>query len=164
VTVGAPLVAPYSPNLSDFGQLFAPPSWDHLFGPDELGRDLFSRLLYGGRTSLIVAFAATVIAMVVGVAWGFAAAFREGWLGELLMRIADMLMAVPVIFLGLVPVAAFGSSLWSLILILGPLFAPAAAGSSSPPASSADDSRDGSSCRKPTGYRSRRSCRRSSAC
>ena len=78
LTVGAPLVSPYSPNVSDFDQLFAPPSWDHLFGTDELGRDLFTRLLYGGRTSLIVAVAATVIAMVVGVAWGFAAAFREG--------------------------------------------------------------------------------------
>ena len=65
--------------------------------------------------------------MVVGVAWGFAAAFREGWVGELLMRIADMLMAVPVIFLGLVLVAAFGASLWSLIVILGLLFAPATA-------------------------------------
>ena len=127
LTVGAPLVSPYSPNVSDFDKLFAPPSWDHLFGTDELGRDLFTRLLYGGRTSLIVAVAATVIAMVVGVAWGFAAAFREGWIGELLMRIADMLMAVPVIFLGLVLVAAFGASLWSLIVILGLLFAPATA-------------------------------------
>jgi peptide/nickel transport system permease protein len=127
LTVGAPLVSPYSPNVSDFDRLFAPPSWDHPFGTDELGRDLFTRLLYGGRTSLIVAVAATVIAMVVGVAWGFAAAFREGWVGELLMRIADMLMAVPVIFLGLVLVAAFGASLWSLIVILGLLFAPATA-------------------------------------
>src|SRR4029077_19275679 len=85
------------------------------------------RLLYGGRTTLLVAAAATVIAMVIGVAWGFVAAFREGWPGELLMRIADMLMAVPVIFLGLVLVAAFGASRGSLILILGLLFAPATA-------------------------------------
>ena len=126
-TVAAPLVSPYSPNVNDFDQLFAPPSWNHLFGTDELGRDLFTRLLYGGRTTLLVAAAATVIAMVVGVAWGFVAAFREGWLGELLMRIADMLMAVPVIFLGLVLVAAFGASRGSLILILGLLFAPATA-------------------------------------
>ena len=76
---------------------------------------------------MIVAIAATAIAMVVGVTWGFVAAFREGWLGELLMRTADMLMAVPVIFLGLVLVAAFGASTWSLILILGLLFAPATA-------------------------------------
>ena len=123
-TVAAPLVAPYSPNVSDFDQLFAPPSWDHPFGTDELGRDLLTRMLYGGRTSLLVAAAATVIAMVVGVAWGFVAAFREGWLGELLMRIADMLMAVPVILIGLVLVAAFGASRWSLVIILGILFAP----------------------------------------
>ena len=80
----------------------APPSSDHIFGTDELGRDLFTRMLYGGRTTLRVAVVATAIAMVVGVAWGFVAAFREGWLGELLMRIADMLMAVPVILIGLV--------------------------------------------------------------
>jgi ABC-type dipeptide/oligopeptide/nickel transport system permease subunit len=127
LTVGAPLFSPYSPTESDFTKLFAPPSWQHLFGTDELGRDLFTRLLYGGRTSLLVAVAATAVAMAVGVTWGFLAAFREGWLGEVLMRVADMLMAVPVIFLGLVLVAAFGASLWSLVLILGILFAPATA-------------------------------------
>jgi peptide/nickel transport system permease protein len=127
LTVAAPLVSPYSPNVSDFDQLFAGPSWEHLFGTDELGRDLFTRLLYGGRTSLVVAVAATAIAMIAGVVWGFVAAFREGWIGELLMRIADMLMAVPVIFLGLVLVAAFGASRWSLVVILGLLFAPATA-------------------------------------
>jgi peptide/nickel transport system permease protein len=126
-TLAAPLFTPYSPNVSDFDKLFAPPSWDHIFGTDELGRDLFTRMLYGGRTTLLVAVVATAIAMVVGVAWGFVAAFREGWLGELLMRIADMLMAVPVILIGLVLVAAFGASRWSLIIILGILFAPATA-------------------------------------
>jgi len=127
LTLAAPLVSPYSPNVGNYDLLFAPPSWSHPFGTDELGRDLMTRLMYGGRTSLIVAIAATAIAMIVGVAWGFLAAFREGWLGEFLMRTADMLMAVPVIFLGLVLVAAFGASMWSLILILGVLFAPATA-------------------------------------
>jgi len=126
-TVAAPLFTPYSPNVSDFDLLFAPPSWSHPFGTDELGRDLFTRMLYGGRTTLLVAAAATAIAMVVGVAWGFAAAFREGWLGEFLMRTADMLMAVPVILIGLVLVAAFGASQSSLVVILGILFAPATA-------------------------------------
>ena len=78
-------------------QLFAPPSREHLFGTDELGRDLLTRVLYGGRTSILLGFAATAFAMTVGVVWGFAAALREGWIGEILMRVADTVMAMPAI-------------------------------------------------------------------
>jgi peptide/nickel transport system permease protein len=125
--LAAPLIAPYSPTESDYSHLFAPPSWSHIFGTDELGRDLFTRVLYGGRTSMQIAAAATLLAMVVGTIWGFLAAFRKGWIGETLMRTADAAMAMPVILLGLVLVAAFGASTSSLILILGLLFAPATA-------------------------------------
>jgi len=125
--VAAPLVAPYSPTKSDYTHLFATPSAAHLFGTDELGRDLLTRTIYGGRTSLEIAVAATILAMVIGTLWGFAAAFREGWLGETLMRVADAAMGMPVILLGLVLVAAFGASTLSLIFILGVLFAPATA-------------------------------------
>ncbi len=127
VTLGAPVFAPYSPTTLDFTHLFAAPSWSHPFGTDELGRDLLTRVLYGGRTSIIVAFAATGIAMLLGVVWGFASALREGWIGEVLMRVADTMMAMPVILLGLVLVAAFGASTLSMIVILGLLFAPATA-------------------------------------
>lgn len=127
VTVGAPVFAPYEPTTLDFLNLFGPPSREHLFGTDELGRDLFTRVLYGGRTSMIVAFAATLIAMAIGVVWGFASALREGWIGEILMRVADTMMAMPVILLGLVLVAAFGASTASMVVILGLLFAPATA-------------------------------------
>jgi ABC-type dipeptide/oligopeptide/nickel transport system permease subunit len=125
--VFAPLVAPHSPTETDYLHLFAPPSGAHLFGTDELGRDLLTRVLYGGRTTLEIAGAATVIAMALGIVWGFAAAFREGWISEILMRIADAAMGMPVILLGLVLVAAFGASTLSLIAILGILFAPATA-------------------------------------
>jgi len=127
VTLGAPLFAPYAPTTLDFEHLFAPPSREHLFGTDELGRDLLTRVLYGGRTSMLLAFAATAFAMIVGVAWGFTAALREGWIGEILMRVADTLMAMPAILLGLVLVAAFGTSTLSMIVILGVLFTPATA-------------------------------------
>lgn len=125
--VAAPVVAPYSPTAGDYTHLFAPPSWSHLFGTDELGRDLFTRVLYGGRTSLEIALFATLIAMVIGTLWGFVAAFHEGWIGEILMRVADATMAMPVILLGLVLVAAFGASTLSLVFILGVLFSPATA-------------------------------------
>ncbi len=123
----APLFAPYSPTEFDYARLFAGPSWAHLFGTDELGRDLLSRILYGGRTSLGIAALATVIAMIAGTVWGFVAAFRKGWFGELLMRAADVTLGMPVLLIGLVLVAAFGSSIVSLTLILGILFAPATA-------------------------------------
>jgi peptide/nickel transport system permease protein len=126
-TFGAPLLAPYSPTAPDFEHFFAPPSRQHLFGTDELGRDLLTRVMYGGRTSLVVAFAATAIAMAAGVVWGFAAALRQGWLDEILMRVADTLMAMPAILLALVLVAAFGSSTPSMIVILGIIFTPATA-------------------------------------
>ena len=127
VTLGAPLFAPYAPTTLDYTRLFDAPSREHLFGTDELGRDLLARILYGGRTSMLLGFAATGLAMVVGVVWGFTAALREGWIGEVLMRFADTLMAMPAILLGLVLVAAFGTSTLSMIVILGVLFAPATA-------------------------------------
>jgi ABC-type dipeptide/oligopeptide/nickel transport system permease subunit len=126
-SVAAPLVAPYPKNQFDYAHLFAAPSWHHPFGTDELGRDLLTRVLYGGRTSLEIAALATLLAMAGGTIWGFVAAYRRGWLDEVLMRIADLTLGMPVILLGLVLVAAFGSSTTSIVLILGILFMPATA-------------------------------------
>ena len=125
--VGAPLVAPYPKNQLDVVNLFASPSWAHPFGTDELGRDLLTRVLYGGRTSLEIASLSTLIALGAGSLWGFVAAARRGWVDEILMRIADLTLGMPVILLGLVLVAAFGSSATSIVLILGILFMPATA-------------------------------------
>jgi len=126
-TVAAPIVVPYPPTQFDFTHLFAGPTFSHPFGTDELGRDLLARVLYGGRTSLEIAAMATVISTVLGAIWGFVAAVRRGWLDEVLMRVADLTLGMPVILLGLVLVAAFGSSTFSLVLILGVLFSPATA-------------------------------------
>jgi ABC-type dipeptide/oligopeptide/nickel transport system permease subunit len=126
-SLAAPLAAPYPKNQFDFAHLFAPPSLHHLFGTDELGRDLLTRVLYGGRTSIEIAALVTVLAMATGSLWGFVAAYRRGWVDEILMRIADLTLGLPVILLGLVLVAAFGSSTTSIVLILGILFMPATA-------------------------------------
>ncbi len=126
-TVFAPFVAPYAPSHSDYDHLFAAPSFAHLFGTDELGRDLLTRVLYGGRTSLEIAFLATLVAIVFGAAWGFCAALARNWSDEVLMRLADLTLGLPVILVGLVFVAAFGPSTLNLVLILGILFAPATA-------------------------------------
>jgi peptide/nickel transport system permease protein len=123
----APLVSPYSPNQFDYAHLFAGPTLAHPFGTDELGRDLLSRVIYGARTSLAIAALTTTLAMFGGVTWGFIAALKRGWGDEALMRVADLTLGIPVILLGLVLVAAFGSSVPSLVLILGILFMPATA-------------------------------------
>jgi peptide/nickel transport system permease protein len=125
--VAAPLIAPYPPDEIDVLNLFGPPTWAHPFGTDELGRDLFTRVLYGGRMSLEIAALSTLLALGLGSVWGFVAAIRRGWIDEVLMRIADLVLALPVILLGLVLVAAFGSSTKSIVLILGTLFTPATA-------------------------------------
>ena len=121
---GAPLIAPHAPDAIGTGGLFEGPSPQHLAGTDELGRDLFSRLLYGGRLTFTLAIAATALSMAVGVAWGFAAAYAGGWREGALMRPVDVFMAIPPILLALVLVAAFGTSLTTLTIIIGLLLAP----------------------------------------
>jgi peptide/nickel transport system permease protein len=125
--VVAPLIVPAAPDAIDPAHAFAAPSGAHPFGTDELGRDLFSRMLYGGRVTLGIVAAATAIAMVLGVVWGFVAATTRGWLEEGLMRLVDVLMAVPVVLFGLILVAAFGASMVTLPMIIGLLLAPGTA-------------------------------------
>jgi peptide/nickel transport system permease protein len=122
----APLIAA-DPNAIDARNSFAAPSGQHWLGTDELGRDLFARLLHGGRLSLGVAAGAVLLALVVGTVWGVVAANRGGLIGELLMRTADVTMAIPQILFALVCVAAFGASLVSLTVIAGLLLAPSTA-------------------------------------
>lgn len=123
----APLVSSYDPSRLAPTDRFADPSFSHPFGTDELGRDLFTRVLYGGRYSLGIAFGATFVAMLVGSAWGFAAAFGRGFVDELLMRFADVTMAIPQMLFALVFVAAFGTTGAGLALIIGVLLAPVTA-------------------------------------
>jgi peptide/nickel transport system permease protein len=123
-SVAAPLIAPYGPNELDPLSVLKGPSGGHLLGTDELGRDLLSRTLFGGRLDLLIMALSTAVAMTIGVTWGSVAAVSRGLVDGLLMRLADGFMAMPFLVLALICVAGFGSSLASLILILGILFAP----------------------------------------
>lgn len=125
--VFAPLLAPHAPDAIEPLARFRGPSAAHWFGTDELGRDLFSRLLYGGRIALGIAFGAATISTVLGILWGFLAAQLGGLLDEVLMRAVDVVMAIPVVLFALVLVAAFGSALHTLIVIIGLLLTPASA-------------------------------------
>jgi ABC-type dipeptide/oligopeptide/nickel transport system permease subunit len=125
--VCAPLVVSTGPDQIDPTHPFAAASGQHWLGTDEVGRDLLSRLLYGGRLSLMVCAGSVAIAFVLGTIWGVAAADRGGWVDEILMRTADIAMAIPQILFALVCVAAFGASLLSLTLITGILLTPSSA-------------------------------------
>jgi ABC-type dipeptide/oligopeptide/nickel transport system permease subunit len=125
--LGAPLFARYDPLQQDPAIAFQGMSGAHWFGTDDLGRDLFARVLYGGRISLLVAGASALVALVLGTAWGFVAATRPGVGDELLMRSADTVMAIPQILFALICVAAFGASPVNLALIIGVLLAPVTA-------------------------------------
>jgi peptide/nickel transport system permease protein len=131
VLVGAVLlrrvISPYAPDAIDPVHRFAGPSTEHWFGTDELGRDLFSRLLQGGEVALGIAGLATVIAMAVGVVWGFVAARAGGYIEEGMLRLVDVVMAIPIVLFALILVAAFGSSTISLAVIIGLLLAPGTA-------------------------------------
>jgi peptide/nickel transport system permease protein len=90
-----------------------------LLGTDELGRDIFSRLVYGARISLFVGLTAVIITMVLGLSLGFFAGFLGGWMDTILSRFTDMLLAFPLIFLVVLILALFGNSLFSVIIVLG---------------------------------------------
>jgi len=125
--IAAPLVTHYPPNQIAPAVRFHGPSTAHWFGTDELGRDLFSRVVYGGRIALGIAFGATVVAMFLGVIWGFIAAQARGMLDEVLMRAVDVIMAIPLIMFSLILVVALGSDVVTLAVIIGLLLAPVTA-------------------------------------
>jgi peptide/nickel transport system permease protein len=123
VAVAGPLVAPYSPT-EFVGIPNSPPSGDAIFGTDALGRDVFSRFLYGGRTVLWLSAAATVLGITLGVIVGLIAAYARNWLDDVLMRGNDVLLAFPQIIFVLLAVSAIGPKLWLIVLTVGLTHAP----------------------------------------
>jgi peptide/nickel transport system permease protein len=109
--VFAPLIAPYNPDGFDAAAKFMPPSSHHLFGTDDVGRDLFSRVLYGARYSLTAGVAILAIAATLGTVIGLVAGYSGGFLDEVLMRITDMFLAFPALILAMCVAAALGPSL-----------------------------------------------------
>jgi len=120
VVVGllAPLLAPFDPFAVD-GPSLSPPSQTHPFGTDALGRDLLSGVLYGARTSLLVAACVAVLVVVVGTSVGLVSGYVGGWVDDVLMRITELFQVLPRFFLALVVIAFFGPGLDRLVLLLG---------------------------------------------
>jgi peptide/nickel transport system permease protein len=125
VALFAPLLAPY--GLLDMGQAFQPPGGDHLLGTDSLGSDVFSNMIYGTRTSLIVGLCAVVTSTAIGLSIGSIAGYFGGRVDNILMRITEMFQILPQFFLAIIVVALFGSSLWNIVFVIGILTWPVTA-------------------------------------
>lgn len=132
-TIAAPLIAPFDPLDQDYMVPSRPPDATYLFGTDNLGRDIFSRVLYGGQISLSIGFFAVTIGLLLGVTHGVIAGYVGGLVDEVLMRAVDVLMAFPGILLAILIVSILGSTVTNVILALAifsiPTFSRIARGS-----------------------------------
>jgi len=118
----APLISPFDPNAQDLLHSVEPPGWaahgaaGHLLGTDRLGQDVLSRIIYGSRVSLIAAFAAVVASGAIGTFLGLLAGYFGGWVAVLIMRLVDIMLAIPFILIALVFMTVFGPSLTNLVI------------------------------------------------
>lgn len=123
----APWISPHPPLKQDILSRLEPPSKEHWLGTDELGRDVFSRLLWGARPSLLVGFSALGFGAVFGIFLGLVAGYRGGWIDQAIMRVMDVFMAFPGVLLAMMIVALLGSGLKNVVIAIGiwlvPVFA-----------------------------------------
>jgi ABC-type dipeptide/oligopeptide/nickel transport system permease subunit len=121
----APWIAPYDPLVVDIRHRLAPPAWiqggapDHLLGTDQVGRDLLSRVLHGGRVSLLVGVAAVLVSATLGVLLGLAAGYFGGRLDAVIMTLLNVMLSFPFVLLALAVIAVLGPSLPNMIAVLG---------------------------------------------
>jgi peptide/nickel transport system permease protein len=118
----APLISPFDPNAQDLLNPVAPPAWaadgatGHLLGTDRLGQDVLSRIIYGSRVSLLAAFAAVAVSATIGTLFGLTAGYFGGIVATTIMRLVDVMLAIPFILLALVFMTVFGPSLVNLVI------------------------------------------------
>jgi peptide/nickel transport system permease protein len=119
----APLIAPYDPNSQNLIGRLKPPgttsrTFHYLLGSDELGRDLLSRIIFGARASLLVAFASVLLSGTFGVVMGMIAGYKRGLAELVIMRVVDVFLSVPAILLAIITVAVLGANLINVIVVL----------------------------------------------
>jgi peptide/nickel transport system permease protein len=115
----APLIAPYDPEAIDVKAILLSPSATHWMGTDGLGRDVFSRMLYGARISLMVGFVAVGIATAIGIVLGAVAGYYSGWVDTAIMRAVDVMLSIPTFFLILAVIAFLTPSIWNIMVVIG---------------------------------------------
>jgi peptide/nickel transport system permease protein len=119
-----PLIAPYSPTRQNADAIRLPPSTTHVLGTDRLGRDLFSRIIYGARDILLLAGGGTALAVLLGTFIGVSVTYLGGWLEELVFRIFDGLLALPALLLALLLLGAVGPSRSGVLLVIVIVYTP----------------------------------------
>jgi peptide/nickel transport system permease protein len=124
VAIFGPALAPHDPNLISLNGSLAPPTWNHLLGTDSLGRDNFSRLIYGTRIALEVALPSVIGAFVVGGALGLFAGYIGGWPDRVLVVVFDAVVSFPAVILGLALLTLLGPSIPSVVLVIGIALVP----------------------------------------
>ena len=124
VGLAAPLIAPHDPYLQDLSKRLVPPvwsdkgSWDHIFGTDALGRDYFSRILYGARVSMLIGLTAALGSGIIGTTLGLLAGYFGGKVDSLVTFIVSVRLALPVVLVALAVVSLFGGELWIVVAVL----------------------------------------------
>ena len=118
IAIFADVITPYENAISQSANPLDGPSAAHIFGTDELGRDLFARIVHGSRYSLLIGVSTSVLALVIGGLLGAIAAYYGGWVDNIIMRLTDVVMTVPPILLSLAVVAALGGSLRNLLIAI----------------------------------------------
>lgn len=124
LAVFAPSLTSYDPNRADFRARNLPPSKDHWLGTDDMGRDVWTRTLYGGRISLTVGLVAVGISSAIGLVLGSVAGFMGGRVDSFIMRLADLFLSFPFLILAITAAALFGPSIYNIMIILGVLSWP----------------------------------------
>ncbi|MFL7839187.1 MAG: ABC transporter permease [Candidatus Promineifilaceae bacterium] len=124
LAVAGPWLAPYGSNEQIYSDARQPPSLAHWFGTDQLGRDVFSRILYGSREVLFEAGLGTLMALFLGMTLGLIAGYRRGWIDELLMRFFDSLLALPALLLALLLLGTIGRSRYSVLIVIVIVYTP----------------------------------------
>ncbi len=124
LAIFAPLIAPYDPFQTSFTTIRKPPSAQFWLGTDELGRDIFSRMIYGARASLMVGGVSVVIAVIVGVPFGLLAGYFGGWIDGVISRLVDAMLAIPFLIFAISLAAFLGASLTNAMIAIGLSAAP----------------------------------------
>lgn len=119
MAIFAPWIAPFDPDAINVKAILLAPSWEHIMGTDGLGRDVWSRMLFGARISLLVGIVAVGISTLIGIILGAIAGYYRGWVDTVIMRFVDIMLSIPTFFLILAVIAFLTPSIWNIMIVIG---------------------------------------------